>query len=104
MPTAEGESSKVKLRAKLDIHGIFKVTKAELYEKLPPEPEPEPEKMETTAESGETGDKDGTGKKDQQTADSNAKAPDEHNATSEPQSSEQETEPSTASDQQEVCV
>ncbi|XP_062514689.1 heat shock 70 kDa protein 4-like [Corticium candelabrum] len=102
VPTAEGESSKVKLRAKLDIHGIFKVMKAELYEKLPPEPEPEPEKMETTAESGETGDKDGTGKKDQQTADSNAKAPDEHNATSEPQSSEQETEPPTASDQQET--
>ena len=112
VPTAEGDSSKVKLRAKLDIHGIFKLTKAELYEKVPPEPEPEPEKMETDPASNKAEGKDSsveeTGNKEEpenkeETGNDEEKAEEEKNRQSEPQKSENETETTAASEQQ-VCT
>ena len=41
VPTAEGEASKVKVKVRMNGHGIFRVSTASLVEKLPPEPEPE---------------------------------------------------------------
>ncbi|XP_038055584.1 97 kDa heat shock protein-like [Patiria miniata] len=38
-PTAEGESSKVKVKVRVNGHGIFKVSTASLMEKIPPQPE-----------------------------------------------------------------
>ena len=35
-PTAEGESSKVKVKVRVSGHGIFKVSSASLMEKIPP--------------------------------------------------------------------
>ena len=55
-PTAEGESSKVKVKVRVNGHGIFSVSSASLVEKLPPPPEEEKPKTEETdgvAVSGE---------------------------------------------------
>lgn len=46
VPNKEGESSKVKVKVRLDIHGVLTVVNASLVEKLAIAPEPEPEKME----------------------------------------------------------
>ena len=43
-PTEAGEASKIKVKVRLNIHGVFFVKMASLIEKLPPEPE---ETMET---------------------------------------------------------
>ena len=50
-PTEAGESSKVKVKVRMNIHGVFKVKSATMVEKCPPEPEqPDtapPESMDT---------------------------------------------------------
>ena len=43
VPTPEGGSSKVKLKVRLNIHGIFNASNAQLVEKLPATAEPEAE-------------------------------------------------------------
>ena len=56
MPTAEGDNSKVKVKARVDIHGIFKMSRAELYQKAPPAPEPmEAEPTAAPAPAGQQG-------------------------------------------------
>ena len=50
VPSPDGDSSKVKVKVRMDIHGIFSVCSAQLVEKLL-EPEQEaPEPMETAPE------------------------------------------------------
>ena len=46
VPSKEGESSKIKVRVRLDIHGVLNVVNASLVEKLAVAPEPEMESME----------------------------------------------------------
>lgn len=46
VPSKEGESSKIKVKVRLDIHGVLKVVNASLVEKLAVAPEPEEESME----------------------------------------------------------
>ena len=46
MPSKDGESSKIKLKVRLDIHGVLNVVNASLVEKIASIPEPETEKME----------------------------------------------------------
>ena len=46
VPSKEGESSKVKVKVRLDIHGILNVVNASLVEKLAVAQEPEVESME----------------------------------------------------------
>lgn len=41
VPTASGEASKLKVKSRLNIHGIFNIVTATLYEKLVEPPEPE---------------------------------------------------------------
>ena len=52
VPTPEGGSSKVKLKVRLNIHGIFNASNAQLVEILPataePEAEAETELMDTS--------------------------------------------------------
>ncbi|XP_065844122.1 97 kDa heat shock protein-like [Oscarella lobularis] len=56
VPTAEGDNSKVKVKARVDIHGIFKMSRAELYQKAPPAPEPmEAEPTAAPAPAGQQG-------------------------------------------------
>ena len=38
-PTEAGESSKVKVKVRMNIHGVFKIKSATMVEKCPPEPE-----------------------------------------------------------------
>lgn len=46
VPNKEGESSKIKVKVRLDIHGVLNVVNASLVEKLAAAPEPEVESME----------------------------------------------------------
>jgi len=46
VPSKEGESSKVKVKVRLDIHGVLNVVNASLVEKLAVAPDPEEESME----------------------------------------------------------
>lgn len=46
VPSKEGESSKVKVKVRLDIHGVLNVVNASLVEKLAVAQEPEVESME----------------------------------------------------------
>ena len=46
VPSKEGESSKIKVKVRLDIHGVLNVVNASLVEKLAVAPEPEEESME----------------------------------------------------------
>lgn len=46
MPSKEGESSKIKVKVRLDIHGVLNVVNATLVEKLATASEPEAESME----------------------------------------------------------
>ena len=46
VPSKDGESSKIKLKVRLDIHGVLNVVNASLVEKIASIPEPETEKME----------------------------------------------------------
>jgi len=46
---ASGESSKVKVKVRVDSHGVFKVISASMYEKLEVEEAEEPKEMETDA-------------------------------------------------------
>ena len=46
-PTKEGESSKIKVKIRMDIHGIFYVSKAQMIEKIPSDDEGGNEPMET---------------------------------------------------------
>lgn len=46
VPNKEGESSKIKVKVRLDIHGVLNVVNASLVEKLAVAPEPEVESME----------------------------------------------------------
>ena len=46
-PTKDGESSKIKVKIRMDIHGIFYVSKAQMIEKLPSDDESGGEAMET---------------------------------------------------------
>lgn len=46
MPSKDGESSKIKVKVRLDIHGVLNVVNASLVEKIASIPEPETEKME----------------------------------------------------------
>ena len=48
-PTKDGESSKIKVKVRMDIHGIFYVSKAQMIEKLPSDDESVNEPMETQA-------------------------------------------------------
>ncbi|XP_022108036.1 97 kDa heat shock protein-like isoform X2 [Acanthaster planci] len=43
-PTTEGESSKVKVKVRVNGHGIFKVSSASMMEKIPPQPEQQNDK------------------------------------------------------------
>ena len=55
-PTKDGESSKIKVKIRMDIHGIFYVSKAQMIEKLPSDDESD--QMETqSATEGENTDK-----------------------------------------------
>ncbi len=53
-PTKDGESSKIKVKIRMDIHGIFYVSKAQMIEKVPSDDESVSEPMETqpAAEAG----------------------------------------------------
>ena len=46
VPNKEGESSKVKVKVRLDIHGVFTIVNASLVEKLATATDTETEKME----------------------------------------------------------
>ena len=46
VPNKEGESSKIKVKVRLNIHGILNVVNASLVEKLAVVPDPEEESME----------------------------------------------------------
>ena len=46
VPSKEGESSKIKVKVRLDIHGVLNVVNASLVETLAVAPEPEMESME----------------------------------------------------------
>ncbi|CAH3018025.1 unnamed protein product [Porites evermanni] len=46
VPSKDGESSKIKVKVRLDIHGVLNVVNASLVEKFASIPEPETEKME----------------------------------------------------------
>jgi len=46
VPSKEGESSKIKVKVRLSIHGILNVVNASLVEKLAVVPDPEEESME----------------------------------------------------------
>lgn len=59
VPNKEGESSKIKVKVRLDIHGVLNVVNASLVEKLPPATEPEAESMEVEGQGEKT--KEGTG-------------------------------------------
>ena len=54
VPSKEGESSKIKVKVRLDIHGVLTVVNASLVEKLAAMPEPEPEKMEVEGQEDKT--------------------------------------------------
>ena len=54
MPSKEGESSKIKVKVRLDIHGILTVVNASLVEKLPVATEPEVESMEVEGQGEKT--------------------------------------------------
>ena len=58
MPSKEGESSKIKVKVRLDIHGVLKVVNASLVEKLATASEPEAESMEVEGQDDKT--KEGT--------------------------------------------
>ena len=60
-PSPEGEASKIKIKLRMNIHGVFSVSTASMVEKVITPPEAEPEAMET--DHGE--------KKADQTADKN---------------------------------
>jgi hypothetical protein len=49
VPSPEGNSSKIKVKLRMDVHGIFTVSGAQLVEKVLSDPEPEP--METAPET-----------------------------------------------------
>ena len=68
VPTATGDPSKLKVKARLNIHGVFSIVTATLYEKLPEPVETEGNGQEKEAEGMEeqTGGK-GPEKKDQPT-------------------------------------
>ena len=54
-PTKDGESSKIKVKIRMDIHGIFYVSKAQMIEKIPSDDESELMETQpaTTAESSD---------------------------------------------------
>lgn len=54
VPNKEGESSKIKVKVRLNIHGVLNVVNASLVEKLAAVPEAEPEKMEVEGQEGKT--------------------------------------------------
>lgn len=54
MPSKEGESSKIKVKVRLDIHGVLSVVNASLVEKLAVAPEPEVESMEVEGQNDKT--------------------------------------------------
>lgn len=55
VPTAEGDAAKVKVKVRVDIHGIFKVSQAQMVEKFEkPEEEPAAEKADETSPKMET--------------------------------------------------
>lgn len=58
VPSKEGESSKIKVKVRLNIHGVLNVVNASLVEKLPPATEPEAESMEVEGQGEKT--KEGT--------------------------------------------
>ncbi|KAK3696704.1 hypothetical protein QZH41_013052, partial [Actinostola sp. cb2023] len=53
VPSPEGDSSKVKVRVRMDGHGIFSVCSAQLVEKIPSEPEQETAEPMDTAQEGQ---------------------------------------------------
>ena len=54
VPNKEGESSKIKVKVRLNIHGILNVVNASLVEKLPAVAEPEVESMEVEGQEDKT--------------------------------------------------
>lgn len=54
MPSKDGESSKIKVKVRLDIHGVLNVVNASLVEKIASIPEPETEKMEVEGQEGKS--------------------------------------------------
>ena len=54
VPNKEGESSKIKVKVRLNIHGILNVVNASLVEKLPAVAEPEAESMEVEGQEDKT--------------------------------------------------
>lgn len=54
VPSKEGDSSKIKVKVRLDIHGVLNVVNASLVEKLAVVPEPEVESMEVEGQDEKT--------------------------------------------------
>lgn len=54
VPSKEGDSSKIKVKVRLDIHGVLNVVNASLVEKLAVAPEPEVESMEVEGQDEKT--------------------------------------------------
>ena len=54
IPTKDGESSKVKVKVRLDIHGLFTVVGASMVEKMVTATEFEQEKMEVEGQEDKT--------------------------------------------------
>ena len=54
MPSKDGNSSKIKVKMRLDIHGILQVVSANLVEKGPAVIEPEPEAMDVENQDGKS--------------------------------------------------
>ena len=54
VPSKEGESSKIKVKVRLDIHGVLNVVDASLVEKLAAAAEPEVESMEVEGQDDKT--------------------------------------------------
>eukprot|EP00118_Oscarella_pearsei_P003244 m.13544 g.13544 ORF g.13544 m.13544 type:complete len:884 (+) comp25019_c0_seq1:140-2791(+) len=94
-PTGEGDASKVKVKARVDIHGIFKMSRAELYEKAPPAPEPmEAESTEKTE-----------GKTEQKAGETTEKPAEQNDSQNEPKREEQEkTETPAANEEKSEAV
>ena len=99
-PTSTGEAAKIKVRVRLNIHGVLTVSNASMVEELPtPPPSPETNEKETPAEPMEAQPSDGA----DATAKENGIVPNVENKNEdEPMTTDKEAD--SSSNQQKVCI
>ncbi|XP_001641799.2 97 kDa heat shock protein [Nematostella vectensis] len=98
VPTAEGDVSKVKVKIRMDVHGIFNVAGASLVEKVK---EAEPEAMETAPVEGEKKDAPDAPAPDAPAPDANATNDATTNNTEDQQQQPMDTEENKAENKEE---